>query len=396
MILPFLLRKTFLPQERFSFFSIAFWISVTGVALSVALLVVVLSVMSGFQDIFKQSYVRMTSDAIVLPKGNFVAESELQKSILDTRGVRATSPFLLGQAMILYEGKSGGVTLEGIDLKSSLQVTPWKEIWVSGPDWALQEKTPNWIWLGKSLAEKLKITPGKTVHLFLPEKEQPLKPFVVTAITKFGIYNQDLRFAIIDRHRFSELGQSQDNSLFKVKWDTGVPYEQLMKNLRKNLSGRVSLKRWSDVHQNIFQAIEHQKGWLFLILEIIVILAVLNVVNLLLMQAHQKKKALAILRATGFSKTLVLQFFLWQGLLVGILGTLIGNLLGLFLCRVLEKIQPSLISESIYNVTKLPFANRLSDMMAISAGSLFICFIFSLWPAVKTSREPIVQVLKNE
>lgn len=388
----FLLKRSVFPKGN-SLLSLALWISVVGVALGVAMLILVLSVMSGFLDFLQNHYVQITSPLVVISRIEDLDHQALKKEILSQPGVKAISPFLLSQGMLVKNGV-GGVTIEGISLSDSKDVTPWEKIWSEAPP--LSDPPSNWIWIGRALAEKLKIKVGDTVELLMGKDSNELKPFIVTAITKFGIYDHDLRYAYMDLQELQRrLSPFQAAPFYKVSVDK-ADLDKVVHGLRRSFGEKATVKKWSDINQNIFKAVNHQKMMLFWVLAIVVALAGMNVVNLLMMNTYQKKRDIAILRAMGMRIRSLLFFFVGQGSFVGAVGILLGIGLGLVLCEVVEHFQPALLSEAIYNVTKLPLKVQWQDLAAVSGVALILCLVFSVFPAIKAARTPPVQALRYE
>lgn len=393
----FLLRRYLWPSEG-SLLTFALWVSVVGVALGIVQLMVVLSVMSGFQTLFRENYTRISSDLIVIPRGGRQFEESFRLGITGVRGVEAVTPTAIGQGMVMRGNAVGGVVFEGVEYESSKRVTPWEQIWVEKPLFAEQEKNPYWMWIGKQLADKLQVHAGDTVHVLIAEGEQKrVIPFFVSAVTKFGIYDHDLRHARIDLRVLNEVFRRADQEpMYKVKVGPGFAAEGVADNIREALGKRAVVRLWSDMNQNIFLAVEHQKKMLFLVLEIIVALAAMNVVNLLMMSSHHRRRDVAILRAMGMRFRNVLLFFVAQGAGVGLVGIFLGVGSGYLVCHVIARFQPALLSESIYNVTKLPVRIELADVALVSAAGFVLCVVFSLIPALGAALSRPVNALRYE
>lgn len=388
----FLLKRAIFPRGN-SLLSLALWISVAGVALGVAMLILVLSVMSGFLDFLQDHYIQITSPIVVIAKTGKIEETKLVSEITEDPEVRGVSPFLLTQGMIVKNGV-GGVTLEGVSLSSNHQVTPWNEIWLEAPQVETQPR--NWIWIGKSLADKLKVKVGDQIDLLIGKDSNALKPFVVTAVTKFGIYEHDLRYAYIDLDLMKDVYQLGNLVPFYKVAVEKKDIEKVSERLKSRLDGQATVKRWSDINQNIFKAVNHQKMMLFWVLDIVIALAGMNVINLLMMNTYQKKRDVAILKAMGMRLRGILLFFVGQGTFVGMIGISLGIGLGLVLCQLVETFQPAILSESIYNVTKLPLKVQITDVVAVSAIAILLCLVFSVVPALRAAADPPVRALRYE
>jgi lipoprotein-releasing system permease protein len=262
-----LLKKSLIPSGG-QILSFALWISVVGVMLGIVQLIVVLSVMSGFQQFLQKTYTDISSDLVVVPRASkHLAPNDL----IEAEGVRAVSPFNLGQAMLTKEG-AAGVMLEGIDEATTEGVTPWRRIWKDAPN-EFPDPKEDWIWIGSQLARKIGAEKGDTVNLFIPGKNK-IYPLRVTAVTKFGIYDHDLRYARVQLKHLDELMQGElDEPTYKVAVADNSTPEEVQWNITKRLGETVRVRLWSDVNQNLFKAVQHQKISLFAILEIVIALA---------------------------------------------------------------------------------------------------------------------------
>jgi len=385
-----LLKRSLFPTGG-HILSFALWISVVGVALGIVQLIVVLAVMSGFQQFLQKTYTKISSEMVVIPKARAQMTS---RDLLEVEGVRAVSPFQLGQAMLTKEG-AVGVVLEGIEESTSESVTPWREVWVDPPN-LFPDPGKDWIWLGAQLAKKLGAVKGDTVNLFIPGQNK-IYPFRVTAITKFGIYDHDLRYARLPLTYLNELmGAELEAPMYKVNAAESFSIAETQWNIIQKLGEKVRVRLWSDVNQNLFKAVEHQKLSLFAILEIVIALAAMNVVNLLMMSADHRKRDIAILRAMGLRRGSLFGFFVIQGLAVGTVGILGGIGFGLVACELIKVLQPSFLSESVYNVTRLPIRIIWSDVGLIAGCALLICLLFSIIPAIRAARQPPLDALRYE
>lgn len=393
----FLLRRYLFPRSG-SLLTFALWISVVGVALGIVQLMVVLSVMSGFQDLFRRNYTRISSELIVIPRGGREYQPAFAEKLRKVPGIRAITPTAIGQAMILKDGAVGGAVLEGVDARTSPDVTPWKEIWIERPRFDLQDQNPNWIWIGKQLADKLDAKPGDTVELLIADREsRTVIPFVVTAVTKFGIYDHDLRYARADLAVIQKLFHRADmEPIYKTKLDDIEDLPKVAEAVKEAFGSSASVRLWSEMNQNIFLAVQHQKKMLFLVLEIVVALAAVNVINLLMMSSQARRRDVAILRAMGMRFQSITTFFVLQGAAVGAAGIVVGLAAGYLVCQLMKVFQPRFLSESVYNVTYLPVRIELVDVSLVGVVGLVLCVLFSVIPAVGAALARPVTALRYE
>ena len=390
----FLLRRYLVPREG-NLLSFALWVSVIGVVIGIVQLMLVLSVMSGFLEFLETKYTSISSDMVVIPKGS-VPQKNMGDVLKNIPEIEAITPFGLGQSMLVKTGVAG-VTLEGIDLKTASQVTQWNKILLAPPITDPKIKNSQWIWLGSQLAKKIQAKVGDSVEILIPGQKNQLEPFIVSAITKFGLYDHDLHYARIDLEVLKKIFNKQTGSpLYKVKLKPGVPLFRGAKAIKVRFKQNAQVKTWNQINQNLFLAVEDQKRRLFLVLEIIVGLAGVNVVSLLMMSSHYRRRDMAILRAMGLKARGVFLFFIAQGAIVGAIGVSCGVALGIVACKLAEKYQPSILSESIYNTNRLPFKIQVGDVAVISLAALFSCILFSVVPALKAAYARPVEALRYE
>jgi lipoprotein-releasing system permease protein len=391
----FLLRRSLIPHEG-SLLTLALWISVAGVALGIVQLMVVLSVMSGFQKFLRESYTRISSEMVVVPRAEHSEDTDIAERVLQVKAVEAVTPFSFGQAMILKDGV-GGVTLEGIDLTLSPKVVPWDDIWQEPPLDDVQARNPHWIWLGSQLAAKLHVKIGDKVKVFIPGAKTSTFDFVVTGTTKFGIYDHDLRYAYISLGVLKEIFYPEQLlTMYKTRVSPNANLDDVVAAVEKSVGEAAYVRRWSDINRNLFLAVQHQKWMLFSVLEIIIALAAMNVVNLLMMSAHHRRRDIAILRAMGMRISEVFTFFVVQGAVVGLVGIGLGITFGYLACHLVGYLQPALLSEKVYNVTKLPIHVQVGDVIWIAVGALGVCLVFSVVPALRAAYARPVTALRYE
>ncbi|NBX68748.1 MAG: ABC transporter permease [Proteobacteria bacterium] len=394
MPLLFLLRRYLVPKEG-NLLSFALWVSVVGVVIGIIQLMLVLSVMSGFLDFLEEKYTAISSDIVVIPRGT-TPESKVGDGLKTIPEISAITPFGLGQSMLVKTGVAG-VTLEGIELETANKVTNWEKIFSSQP--LKSDKVPSgqWIWLGNQLAKKIKAQVGDSVEIMIPGQKDQLQPFIVTAITKFGLYDHDLHYARIDLRTLKKIFNKENVApLYKVKLKNNVPLMIGAKAIKARFKQDVQVKTWNQINQNLFLAVEDQKSRLFLVLEIIVGLAGVNVISLLMMSSHYRKRDMAILRAMGLKARGVFLFFIAQGAVVGAIGVLFGVFFGVVACKLVERFQPAILSEAIYNTDRLPFKIQTVDIMLISVVAFGLCVIFSAIPALKAAYAKPVEALRYE
>lgn len=384
-----LIRRLTLPRFG-KLRSFATLMAVLGVAIGVALMCLVLSVMAGFEELLKSSYTRITSEMVV-HGGN---SAHNRKALEEDPAIVASSPFYLSQALLVFKGRVAGLVIEGINPKSAGRVVDWNSV-LAAPPIAAPPGT-RWLWLGVQAAKKLGLKPGDKAELIVAGNQgRRLEKVVVTALTKFGIYDHDLHYARIDSSLFRSLFGRRE-PFYKVKLKPGEDAELVRHRLERSLGSETVIRLWNELNRNIFLAVKHQKKMLFLVLEIIISLSVVNVVNLLLMNTHFQKRDISILRAMGMPARGIFVLYVIQGAWIGLVGIGLGILLGLAACFVLQVTAPTLLSEAVYNVTKLPIAIQNQDLLLVGSVAFFVCLLFSVFPAWRAMRLLPVEALRQE
>lgn len=394
-IVPFLLKRYLVPKEG-NLLAFALWVSVLGVALGIAVLMLVLSVMSGFQAFLENRYTRITSQIVVVPRTAERRDKSFGSILKQNKKITAYTPFGMAQGMVFHRGV-GGAVIEGVDLATSATVTPWKEIWVSEPKWELQKQSTPWIWLGVGLAKKLKVNIGDEISVMVGEGGKGVVTFVVSGLTHFGIYDHDNRYAYMELNTLKKyFPPKTSENYYKVKIDDIGHLETVTADLKKEFGLSATVKPWYELNRNIFLAVADQKRMLFIVLLVVVALSGVNVINLLMMSTHHRRRDVAILRAMGMRFWGVVVFFVFQGMAVAVMGIISGVALGFGLCRFVERFQPALLSESIYNVTRLPIKIQLEDLVLICTTAFVLCVMFSVIPGLRAAWMRPVQTLRVE
>ncbi len=377
-----LIRRYILPRGNLTTFAMV--VAVIGVAIGIAQLMTVLAVMSGFEIVLKNNYTRITSEMVL--QGRRVEKT----AVAEIREIEAITPFVVSQGLIAAKGKVAGVVLEGIDRESSSRVVDWPAVFQSGP----VEVEGDWIWLGTATAKKLGLVSGDHLEIVIASgTKRTSVSATVSAITKFGIYDHDLHWARIDFQFFDRLFGVRE-PFYKVKLVPGTDPHAVRDAIEKKL--KVTTRLWNELNRNIFLAVSHQKKLLFLVLQVVVALAAVNVVNLLVMNTHFRRRDLAILRAMGLHRSGVFWIFVAQGLIIGLCGVLLGVVLGFGVCLGVQYYQPVLLNESVYNVTRLPVVIRLSDVGMLGGVALILCLVFSVFPAWRAMRLLPIEALRSE
>ena len=396
---------------RNSFISFISLISMAGIALGVAALIVVLSVMNGFQKEVRDRmlsvlpHIEVFDASGALPDWQATA-IEVQKN----KAVIGTAPYVDAQAMIINDGIMRGVMLRGILPAEEPKVSIVASKVKAGKLSDLREGAFNII-LGIELARAMHVGIGDKVTLAAPESQLTpagmvprLKGFTVVAVFEAGHYEFDSGMAFIhiaDAEKFFR--QSAPTGLrLRIKDMLNAP--QVAYELSQSLSTNLISRDWSQQNRNYFAAVKTEKTMMFIILTLIIAVAAFNLVSTLVMTVTEKQADIAILRTLGASPWSVMKIFMIQGALVGLLGTAIGVASGILIALNIDIIVPFIehllgiqfLAKEVYVISSLPSDLHWSDVWTIGSVAIVLAFLATIYPSWRAARVKPAEALRYE
>jgi len=408
-------------KRKSNFISLITLLAIGGVTLGVMALIIVISVINGFEEKMKEKILGVNSHIVLLkqgPESKIGEYRELIDILKRINEVKDATPFVYFQAMLSSQKKASGVFLRGIPRLYKNKIKSFAKIEENPPTspfskGGLNEFPPltkvgegrfDGIIIGKELAAKLGVNLNDYVTMLAPRfggkfkgAQTGVQKFKVAAIFDSGMYEYDLNLAYISLENAQELLGIND-AVSGIEITTYDPYNsgKIAQEIRTKLKFPYLVRDWREMNKNLFSALWIQKIILFIIIMLIIIVAAFNIISTLIMVVIEKTKEIAILRSVGATKKSIKKLFLIQGGMIGIVGTLLGNLGGYLSCLVLEKYQFIKIDYTIYYIKSLPVIMDPSTFFIISAYSLLICFLFTFFPAWQASRLNIVEGLRYE
>jgi len=396
-------------RKRLSF------ISIGGVAVGVATVIIALSVMNGWESVIRDKMLSSEGHIFVFGDGNrtFGTHWTMRKKIESIDGVVATSPVLLRQAFLQSDGNQMGAMIKAIDPDLETKVTGIAD-YISGDlsfDSPLieqaQSKTEDTIFggiiLGKGLADRLRVSKGDIIHLIsrLVEIGGSLHPvirtFVVVDIYKSGMYSYDNVLAFTSLDVGQELyGEIDSISRIEVKITDIHKAEEIRQNIQMELGLFFPTMTWMEAHRDLFYALKLEKIVTFIIEVLIVLVAAFNIASTLIMMVMEKTREIGILKSMGATKRSTWFIFTFEGTLIGFLGAILGTLLGIFLCWSLRTWIPIGIPNSIYQINRLPAEISWPFVGFVNASSLLICWLATLYPAWRAFSMDPLEALRYE
>ena len=402
-------------KRRQGFISLISIISVAGVAVGVMALIVVLAVMTGFTDSLREKILGINSHIVVQSLRSRIADyQELSEVILQEDGVKAATPYTYSQTMLSVPDASTGAVVRGIDPTTANDVLSLNSQLIKGSIIALDEGSPSasdlktdkvpspalpGIILGKELARNLHVNIDDKIRLFSPSG--PLTPMGVipkiktcrvVGIFDTGMYEYDSSLAYVSlstAQNFLDLGDNVHGLELKV--DDIYKAAEIAAKLEEKLGFGYVVKDWISMNKNLFSALKLEKTAMFIILALIVLVAAFNIISTLIMVVMSKGKDIAILKSMGATSMGIMRIFIYEGLIIGLTGTVLGVIGGLGLCKVLSKYQFIKLPSDVYPITTLPIKVLPMDVTLVAISAALITLLATIYPSWQASKiEPAV------
>jgi len=392
--------RRFLFGTRTKFISIITFISVAGVAVGVAALIVVLSVMNGFDEDLRDKIISGISH-IVVDRGSEGIEN--YKALIDelkqVPGVLAVAPFIKGQVLVRAGYGSASVIIKGIVPEQEERVTDIGKYIIAGDLQKTEDDIPS-VLIGRELAQQLGLGLGSIVTLISPSVGGLLPGIMkarVTGIFSMGFYEYDVGLVYMrleEAQRFFRTGDIVEG--LQIKCPDVLAADSVAKGVQEALGENYRVRTWVQLRWNLFAALRLEKTVMGLILVLIVVVAAFNIASTLIMVVMEKTRDIGILKAIGVEEGQVAKIFMLQGVIVGILGTSLGTLIGWVLCKLLDKYQFVKLPSSIYLISTLPVKMNVLDFVIIGVAAISLSFVASLYPARQAARLEVVEALRYE
>lgn len=399
-------------KRRNHFISFISLISMAGIALGVAALITVLSVMNGFQHELQSRILGVAAHIQISGPDNTLADWPGVAAVADKHPeVLDSAPYVTAQGMLSYDGTVQGAIIRGVIPKEEDGVADISSHMKAG---SLNDLKPGefGIVLGSDLARSLGVTVGDKVVLIAAEGTVTpagilprLKQFRVVGIFSVGMYEYDAGLALIDLSDAQKLYRMDGLvSGLRLKLKDIYRAPRVAQDLSGMLQGDYYITDWTRQHANFFRAVQIEKNVMFVILTLIVAVAAFNIVSTLVMVVTDKQADIAILRTLGASPGSIMKIFIIQGALIGFIGTLIGVVGGVIIAINVPVIVPFIehafgihfLAKDVYYISELPSRLETHDVMVISIVSLVLSLVATLYPSYRASKINPAEALRYE
>jgi lipoprotein-releasing system permease protein len=375
--------------------------SISGVALGVMALIIVLAVMTGLIDGLRDKILG-TDSHIIVSKGLGALKEypALIQQIAQRPHIVGVAPFMFSPVMIQSNSASADVTLKGIDIQAEQKTSDLALHIKQGrmdflePTADQSDSAGHGILIGVQLAQKLQVSVGETVVLISPMKDSgsswPVpkrEVFQITGIFDHGMYHYDLKLAYISLASAQAFFQTGDIATgLGIKVDNLFQSKEVARDLQRELGHSYYVRDWTDIHKPFFALFGFYKKALFVMLLLIVFVACLNIASTLIMMVMEKNRDIAVLKSIGSSSRDIGKMFIMQGGFIGLVGTGIGCILGFLVCWIADTYHIISLEGAVYYLNYLPFKMTPLHFILVAVSSILICFGATLYPALQAAQ----------
>lgn len=424
----FIALRYLFARRKQAFIYLISLMSILGVALGVAALVLVLGVYNGFTVDIRNKILGANAHIIITGHLNtpisqesmserstsFTSNtisplaSDTLKQLQQYPSIVGATPFIYSETMISSQGGVKGLILRGIDPISAPKVISMLTKLTEGDINNLMPYTdgaPAGIIIGNELAQRLGLKVGSRVNLLSPTGQkttsgfQPrIRPFIVAGIFHTGMFEYDssLGFTSLSAER-NLLGLPETYiSGIEVAIKDIYTADSITQQLQKKLGHSFHVRNWMDMNANLFAALKLEKIGMFIILAMVVLIGSFSIVTTLIMLVMEKTKDIAILLSMGATSSMIRSIFILQGTIIGIIGTCLGYILGITCALILQKYQFVKLPPGVYTIDHLPILLNWIDISIIGIATMSLCFFATLYPARQASRLQPVEGLRYE
>jgi|UniRef100_A0A7V6A4D5 lipoprotein-releasing system permease protein len=395
-------------RRQKGFISLSSVFSIAGVAVGVMALIVVIGVMTGFDEDLKSKILSVNPEIIVLSKEGRIADYDrLADEIKTVPGVTTVEPYLYTPVMFSTPGNISGGMLRGL-ADNVLKAGGPKHLKVSQGSFAevanFASGEPPPAALGNELARRLNLQVGDFFNLYIPRgtltpmgQLPRLRLFRVAAIFHSGMYEFDSSLLYVSLPALQDLlGFGHQVTGLEVSVNNIYAAAEMSRAIIHKLGPTFFARDWINMNYSLFSALKLEKIAMFVILTLIILVAAFGIASTLFMMVMKKTKEIAILKSMGATRQSIMRIFVLDGLLIGSFGTALGVILGLIMCGLLQRYEFIKLPRDVYLISTLPVKIQAPDLAAIVCAALLISFLATLYPSWQASRLDPVEAIRYE
>lgn len=399
----FIAKRYLVKGRKNSFISIISLVSIVGIAIGVAALIIALSLINGFQGDIRNKILSSTAHIMisnVLGEGFDDYEKIIKEIKKHNHEIISANPVVYGTVLLKGTNRNAaGVMLRGIDLQS-----PGEDFWRKKLYSGELPLKPNQLLIGAEIANRVGLLEYEDCTVITPQPVlsptgviPKIKKMHVSGIFKTGLYEMDNGTVITNLETAQKLFDMKNKiSYIQIYLKDIFAAEKVAADLKKFLPPYLSVITWKDLNASLYSALELEKTVLFFTLTLIIVVASLNIIAGLILLVIQKIKDIGILLSYGATPQIIKKIFFIQGSIIGIIGTAVGIVIGLTFCYLANKFELIKVPSEIYQMSFVPFKIGLFDFLAVVLVTLFITFTATLIPSQKAASVNVVEAIKNE
>ena len=381
-------------------------IAILGIAAGVAVLVIALSLVNGFNEDIQGKLLSGTAHLNLLRKDGRAIPAALQEKVARVPGVRAVAPTHYEQVFASYAGHGVGLILKGVDVRAPREANEVWNIVVQGSVERLAEDAEGvpGILLGRVVAEELGVKVGDVLTIVPPDGRLTPLGLVprlgrlrVVGLFSSGLYEYDSSWGYVSLDALRRLlGTEQPATVLQMKVADIYAVKEIARRVREVAGPEYTTTDWQELNQPVFAALQIQRVIVVIVLTLMIFIAALNIITSLVMMVIEKTRDISILRAMGARSASIMRIFIWQGVLVGVIGPVLGLGTGVLLSWRADRYQWIRLPETVFSIAYAPFRPRVADAAIVAGIALGISFLATIYPARQAARLNPVEGLRYE
>jgi lipoprotein-releasing system permease protein len=393
-------------RHSFNFISVITGISLLGITVGVAALIIVMSIFNGFRELTESQIVGFDPHLRIIPQGGPWIDNPMQisESLDSNISVTASSPVIRGRVVAMNQSNLQVFTLNAID---SSDVDFYQGVSRATIYGNFKTKGLPGIIIGAGLADRLSVLPGDTLTLLAPGMIERLirtfrfhtgKQFVVSGVFLTNLKDYDIRYGFADIRAGRRLFSAPDNSVSTI--DIRTTDFKKINEIKNNIAGELpeaaSVLSWRDLHRELYEVMQFERLASFAIISLIIIIAVFNVLASLTMTVVEKRSDIGVLKSLGASDKMISRIYLYEGGLIGLMSSLAGGIIGSAVCLGQIHYKWFRVDAAKYIIDSIPVSLHFQDVVIVMLFSFFLALTATIYPARRAAATRAIEAIRSE